>query len=176
MPMSDITERARAIRMVIFDVDGVLTDGSLFLDDDGKEYKAFNSHDGLGMKMLKASGVAMAFITGRRSGVVARRAASLGITEVYQGAEDKLPAFLALLASTGLAPEQCAFMGDDVVDLPPMRRCGLAVTVPSATPLVKQHAHYQTTRESGHGAVRELCELIMQAQGTFETQLARYLV
>ncbi len=176
MPMSDITERARAIRMVIFDVDGVLTDGSLFLDDDGKEYKAFNSHDGLGMKMLKASGVAMAFITGRRSGVVAKRAASLGITEVYQGAEDKLPAFLALLASTGLAPEQCAFMGDDVVDLPPMRRCGLAVTVPSATPLVKQHAHYQTKRESGHGAVRELCELIMQAQGTFETQLARYLV
>lgn len=176
MPINDIAERARAIRMVIFDVDGVLTDGSLFLDDDGREYKAFNSHDGLGMKMLKASGVAMAFITGRRSGVVAKRAASLGITEVYQGAEDKLPAFLELLARTGLAPEQCAFMGDDVVDLPPMRRCGLAVTVPSATPLVKQHAQYQTTRESGHGAVRELCELIMQAQGTFEAQLARYLV
>jgi len=176
MLMSEITERARIIRMVIFDVDGVLTDGRLFLGDDGMEYKAFNSHDGLGMKMLRNSGVAMAFITGRTSGVVAKRAESLGITQVYQGAEDKLPAFLALLESTGLSPEQCAFMGDDVVDLPPMRRCGLAVTVPSAPLLVKQHAHYETSRAAGSGAARELCELIMRAQGTFDTQLARYLV
>jgi len=157
-------------------VDGVLTDGRLFLGDDGMEYKAFNSHDGLGMKMLRNSGVAMAFITGRTSGVVAKRAESLGITQVYQGAEDKLPAFLALLESTGLSPEQCAFMGDDVVDLPPMRRCGLAVTVPSAPLLVKQHAHYETSHAAGSGAARELCELIMRAQGTFDTQLARYLV
>jgi 3-deoxy-D-manno-octulosonate 8-phosphate phosphatase (KDO 8-P phosphatase) len=106
---------------------------------------------------------------------VTKRAESTGISHFYQGVEDKLEAFLDLMKQTGLTPEQCAFMGDDVVDLPPMRRCGLALTVPAAPPLVKQHAHFVTTREAGHGAVREVCELIMQAQGTYDAQMAQYL-
>jgi len=173
--MSDAIERASKIRLLVFDVDGVLTDGRLILGDDGLEYKAFNSHDGLGMKLLKASGVDMAIITGRTSSVVTKRAENTGISHFYQGAEDKLEAFLDLLKQTGLMPEQCAFMGDDVVDLPPMRRCGLAITVPTAPSLVKQHAHFVTTREAGRGAAREVCELIMQAQGTYDAQMAQYL-
>jgi len=173
--MSDAAERARKIKLIIFDVDGVLTDGRLILGDDGLEYKAFNTQDGLGMKLLKASGVDMAIITGRTSNVVTKRAESTGIGHFYQGVEDKLEAFFDLLKQTGLEPEQCAFMGDDVVDLPPMRRCGLALTVPDAAQMVKQHAHFIATREAGRGAVREACEFIMQAQGTFDAQMAQYL-
>lgn len=173
--MNDAIERAKKIKLVVFDVDGVMTDGRLIIGDDGLEYKAFNSQDGLGMKLLKASGVDMAIITGRTSNVVTKRAESTGIGHFYQGVEDKLEAFLDLLQQTGLSPEQCAFMGDDVVDLPPMRRSGLAVTVPAAPPLVKQHAHFVTPREGGRGAVRDLCEFIMRAQGTMDAQMAQFL-
>jgi 3-deoxy-D-manno-octulosonate 8-phosphate phosphatase (KDO 8-P phosphatase) len=173
--MSDAAARARNIKLVIFDVDGVLTDGRLIMGDDGLEYKAFNTQDGLGMKLLKASGVDMAIITGRTSNVVTKRAESTGIGHFYQGVEDKLEAFHDLLEQTGLQPEQCAFMGDDVVDLPPMRRCGLALTVPDAHHLVKEHAHFVATRPAGRGAVREACEFIMQAQGTYDAQMAQYL-
>lgn len=173
--MNAVLERARNIKLVVFDVDGVMTDGRLIIGDDGLEYKAFNTQDGLGMKLLKASGVEMAIITGRTSNVVTRRAESTGIGHFYQGVEDKLEAFLDLVGKTGVSPEQCAFMGDDVVDLPPMRRCGLGLTVPDAPILVKQHAHYETKRQAGRGAVREVCELIMQAQGTFDAQMAQYL-
>jgi 3-deoxy-D-manno-octulosonate 8-phosphate phosphatase (KDO 8-P phosphatase) len=173
--MNEVLERARKIKLIVFDVDGVMTDGRLILGDDGLEYKAFNTQDGLGMKLLKASGVDMAIITGRTSNVVTKRAESTGIGHFYQGVEDKLEAFLDLTKKAGLNHEQCAFMGDDVVDLPPMRRCGLALTVPAAPALVKQYAHYETTREAGRGAVREVCELIMQAQGTLDAQMAQYL-
>jgi 3-deoxy-D-manno-octulosonate 8-phosphate phosphatase (KDO 8-P phosphatase) len=173
--MNEVLERARKIKLIVFDVDGVMTDGQLILGDDGLEYKAFNTQDGLGMKLLKASGVDMAIITGRTSNVVTKRAESTGIGHFYQGVEDKLEAFLDLTKKAGLNHEQCAFMGDDVVDLPPMRRCGLALTVPAAPALVKQYAHYETTREAGRGAVREVCELIMQAQGTLDAQMAQYL-
>lgn len=171
----DAFERAKKIKLTIFDVDGVMTDGSLYLADDGQEFKAFNSLDGHGMKMLNRSGVDLAIITGRTSQLVALRAINLGVTHLYQGSEDKLTAFLELLEKTGLDPAECAYMGDDVVDLPVMRRCGLAVCVPAAPALVKQHSHYITQLPGGGGAVRELCELIMQAQGTFEMQLAPYL-
>lgn len=171
----DLHERARRIKLVVFDVDGVLTDGSLYLCDDGQEYKAFNSHDGLGMKLLKASGVDMAIITGRTSNVVVKRAENTGISRFYQGVEDKLEAFEHLAREMGLDHSQCAFMGDDVVDLPPMRRCGLAITVPAAPALVKQHAHYVTNLGGGRGAVREIAEFIMQAQGTFDAQMAQFL-
>jgi len=171
----DSFERAKQIKLAIFDVDGVMTDGSLYLADDGQEYKAFNSLDGHGMKMLKRSGVELAIITGRTSQLVALRAINLGVTHIYQGVEDKLSAFLELLEKTGNDPTECAYMGDDVVDLPVMRRCGLAVCVPASPALVKQHAHYVTQLSGGHGAVREICELVMQAQGTFEAQLAPYL-
>lgn len=171
----DAFERAKKIKLAIFDVDGVMTDGSLYLADDGQEYKAFNSLDGHGMKMLKRSGVELAIITGRTSQVVELRAINLGVTHLYQGAEDKLAAFLELQEKTGLDPAAWAYMGDDLVDLPAMRRCGLAICVPAAPSLVKQHAHYVTQLPGGRGAVREVCELIMQAQGTFEAQLAPYL-
>jgi 3-deoxy-D-manno-octulosonate 8-phosphate phosphatase (KDO 8-P phosphatase) len=173
--MMQVEDRAKNIKLIVFDVDGVMTDGSLYLCDDGQEFKAFNSHDGLGMKMLKASGVEMAIITGRSSNVVVKRAENTGVAHFYQGVEDKLEALEHLAQKLGLELSQCAFMGDDVVDLPPMRRSGLALTVPAAPPLVKQHAHYVTTREGGSGAVREVVELIMQAQGTYDAQMARFL-
>lgn len=173
--MIQVEDRAKNIKLIVFDVDGVMTDGSLYLCDDGQEYKAFNSHDGLGMKMLKASGVEMAIITGRTSNVVVKRAENTGVAHFYQGVEDKLEALEHLAQKLGLELSQCAFMGDDVLDLPPMRRSGLALTVPAAPPLVKQHAHYVTTREGGRGAIREVVELIMQAQGTYDAQMARFL-
>lgn len=168
-------ERAKRIKLVVFDVDGVMTDGSLYLCDDGQEYKAFNSQDGLGMKLLKASGVDMAIITGRTSNVVVKRAENTGVAHFFQGVEDKLEAFVRLANDLGLDHTQCAFMGDDVVDLPPMLRSGLAITVPAAPAMVRERAHYVTSRDGGRGAVREVTEFIMQAQGTFEAQMAQYL-
>ena len=170
-----LQQRLRAIRMVIFDVDGVLTDGRLLLGDDGQEYKAFNSKDGHGMRMLQDSGVALAILTGRRSQVVARRAADLGIEHVIQGRRDKLPAFEELLETTGHAPESVAYVGDDVVDLPVMRRVGLAIAAADAHPLVHRHAHWQTPSPGGRGAGRDVCELIMEAQGTLDDMMAHYL-
>ena len=167
--------RAGNIRLVIFDVDGVMTDGSIYLCDDGQEFKAFNTQDGLGMKLLKDSGVEMAIITGRTSRVATRRAESTGVSHYFEGVDDKLAAFLQLAGELGVAHEACAFMGDDVVDLPPMRRCGLAITVPAAPQLVKDHAHLVTAREGGRGAVREAVEFIMQAQGTLDAGLSQYL-
>ncbi len=175
LPMSDeVLARAKKIKCVIFDVDGVMTDGALGIGDDGQEYKNFNSLDGLGMKLLKASGVQMAIITGRTSNVVKQRADSIGIARFYQGVEDKLEAFNDLLQQMQLQADEVAFMGDDVVDAPAMLRCGLALTVPSGHRLLKPHAHYITQAGAGRGAVREVCELIMQAQGTLEAQLAPF--
>lgn len=152
-----------------------MTDGSLIIGDDGQEYKSFHSLDGLGMKLLKATGIEMAIITGRTSNVVTKRAENTGVAHFYQGVEDKLEAFQDLVRKMNVTPEECAFVGDDVVDLPPMRRCGLAITVPTATPLVKQYAHYTTSKPAGRGAVREVCELIMKAQGTYDAQIAQFL-
>ncbi len=171
----DAISRARRIRLVAFDIDGVMTDGTLFLGDDGQEYKGFNSLDGHGLKMLKGSGVELAIITGRSSRVVENRALNLGIDIVHQGAHDKLAVYEALCRKLALQCDETAYMGDDVVDLPVMRRAGLAITVPAAPELVKAHSHYITGREAGHGAVREACEFLMRAQGTLETALAPYL-
>ncbi len=174
MELKQLYARAAAVRLIIFDVDGVLTDGSLFYGDDGQEYKAFNSLDGHGIKMLRQSGVEAAIITGRTSQVVLHRAKNLNISRIYQGAEDKLLPYQTLLEETGLKPEQTAYMGDDIVDLPVLRRCGLAITVPSAPAEVLSQVHYVTRAPAGRGAAREACELIMRAQGTWEAQLARY--
>lgn len=170
-----IEERARKIKVVIFDVDGVMTNGALGLDDAGLEFKAFHSHDGLGLKLLRNTGIRMGIVTGRSSDVVIKRAENIKIQHIYQGVEDKLEAFNQLLIDMQVNAEECVFMGDDVIDIPPMRRCGLAVTVPHAMPLVKEYAHYITTREAGFGAIRELCELIMKAQGTFDSQMEKFL-
>ena len=173
--MKDILDKAKKIRLVIFDVDGVLTDGSLFLGDDGQEYKAFNSQDGHGMKMLQGTGVEIGIITGRTSQVVSKRMDSLGIRHVFQGQLEKLPAYEMLKNDLGLADDQIAYVGDDVVDLPIMRRVGLAVAVQDAHRMVRQHAHWQTPSNGGRGAARDLCELIMEAQENLEPALQGYL-
>jgi 3-deoxy-D-manno-octulosonate 8-phosphate phosphatase (KDO 8-P phosphatase) len=170
-----LLSRAKLIRLVAFDVDGILTDGGLYLSDSGDEFKRFNSHDGHGLKMLKASGVEIAIITGRTSRCVALRAQNLGINHVYQGAENKLDAMVDLLNKLKLPRDAAAYMGDDVVDLTVMRHVGLAITVPEAPPLVRDYSGYITQRNGGHGAVREACEMIMSAQGTLSDQLAPYL-
>ncbi|MHB8983026.1 KdsC family phosphatase [Thiobacillus sp.] len=171
----DAIARARKVRLIAFDVDGIMTYGTLFLADDGQEYKGFNSLDGHGLKMLQRSGVKLAIITGRTSRVVEHRARNLGIDIVHQGAHDKLVVYQTLCRELGIDPEATAYMGDDVVDLPVMRRAGLAITVPAAPELVKAHSHYTTRRDAGRGAVREACEFLMRAQGTLDAALAPYL-
>ncbi len=173
--MQDILEKARHIKLVIFDVDGVLTDGSLFIGDDGQQYKAFNSKDGHGMRMLQDAGVDIAILTGRQSQVVEHRMRDLGVKWVIQGRRDKLPAFETLLADVGVSAEHTAYVGDDVVDLPVMLRAGLAIAVQDAHALVKRHAHWISASGGGRGAAREVCELIMQAQGSLEAALGSYL-
>jgi 3-deoxy-D-manno-octulosonate 8-phosphate phosphatase (KDO 8-P phosphatase) len=173
--MQTIYAKAKRIKLAIFDVDGVLTDGSLYLTDSGDEIKAFNSLDGHGMKMLRESGVELAIITGRTSRCVELRAKNLGINLLFQGVADKAAAFGELLKTRALDAEATAYMGDDVVDLPVMLRCGLALSVPHAPLLVKQHAHYVTRAGGGRGAAREVCELIMHAQGTLARALDAYL-
>ena len=173
--MQDIYEKAKQIRLVIFDVDGVLTDGSLFIGDDGQEYKAFNSRDGHGMKMLQKTGVEIAIITGRTSEVVKHRIKDLGIKIVYQGQHDKTLAFNDLLNSRQLSPAECAYVGDDVVDLPVMSQVGLAIAVQDAHPMVKKHAHWLTPSAGGRGAGRDVCEMILEARGSLQTELESYL-
>ena len=173
--MQDILKKAAQIKLVIFDVDGVLTDGSLYLGDDNLEYKAFNSKDGHGMKMLQQTGVEIGIITGRTSQVVATRMESLGIKYVYQGKEPKLPAYEELRDKLGLSDDQVAYVGDDIVDLPIMNRIGLAIAVGDAHKMVKQHSHWQTEAGGGRGAAREVCELLMDAQGNLQEMLQRYM-
>lgn len=166
-----LIERAERIRLLVLDVDGILTDGRLYFDNEGNEIKAFFTRDGLGMKALQAHGTAIALITGRQSNIVARRAAQLGIEHVYQGREDKLNAFRDLLEVTGMEPAQVCFAGDDWIDIPLLDRVGLAVTVPEADDLVKSRAHWVTTRAGGYGAVREICDLLLAARGLDEQVL-----
>lgn len=173
--VEEIDTKARRVKLVIFDVDGVLTDGSLYLGDDGQEYKSFNSQDGHGMKMLQKSGVVIGIITGRTSEVVRIRMASLGVEHVYQGKLNKLPAYEELRDKLDLSDEQVAYVGDDVVDLPIMRRVGLAIAVSDAHPFVLQHAHWQTPHKGGRGAARDVCEMVMQAQDNLQTELDSYL-
>jgi 3-deoxy-D-manno-octulosonate 8-phosphate phosphatase (KDO 8-P phosphatase) len=173
--VQDIHAKAREVKLVIFDVDGVLTDGGLFLGDDGQEYKSFNSRDGHGMKMLQKTGVVIGIITGRTSEVVRIRMESLGVEHVYQGKQDKLPAYVELRDKLGLTNEEVAYVGDDVVDLPIMRRVGLAIAVNDAHPFVLQHAHWQTPHKGGRGAARDVCEMVLEAQGNLQTELDSYL-
>lgn len=178
-PMFDIDEavlvRAKPVKLAIFDVDGVLTNGTLFLADSGEEYKAFNSRDGHGMKMLAANGVDTAIITGRQSGVVKHRAMDIMIKHLHQGAAEKLPVYEQLIAEIGLTPEETAFVGDDIVDLPIMLKVGLAVAVADAHPMVKEHSHWVTPSAGGCGAAREFCEMMMFAQGNYAREMQRYL-
>ncbi len=167
--------RAASIKLAVFDVDGVLTDGALLFGDDGQEYKAFNVKDGHGLRMLQHYGVVVAIITGRESKAVTRRMADLGIEHVVQGKADKLPAFQKLLNSLNIVAAQSAYVGDDVVDIPVLRRAGLGIAVQDAHPLVSRYAHWVTPSPGGHGAAREVCELILEAQGKLDTAMKHYL-
>jgi len=170
-----LRERAEKIRLLVLDVDGVLTDGRLYFDNAGKEMKAFNTRDGLGMKALQRCGIEVAVITGRKSEIVSQRMAQLDIRHVYQGRVDKLNAFTHLLEATGLDAEQVCFAGDDWIDLPVLLRVGLAISVADADAHVKKHVHWVTQRNGGEGAVREICNLILAAQGKDKTILDEIL-
>ncbi|WP_263260411.1 HAD family hydrolase [Pseudomonas sp. RIT-PI-S] len=167
--------RASRIKLAIFDVDGVLTDGRLYFLEDGSEMKAFNTLDGQGIKMLMASGVKTAIISGRNSPATERRARNLGIPYVYQGREDKLAVLDELLGVLGLSYEQVAHLGDDLPDLPVIRRVGLGMAVANAADFVRQHAHGVTQAKGGEGAAREYCELILRGQGNLDAALNHYL-
>jgi 3-deoxy-D-manno-octulosonate 8-phosphate phosphatase (KDO 8-P phosphatase) len=170
----DALNRAAGIRLVIFDIDGVLTDGRLFFDRDREEYKGFHSRDGLGIKLLQRTGVQTAVISGRFSAAVALRMDSLGVAHVYQGQQDKLPVFESLCRELSLAPEQIAHVGDDLPDLPLLRRVGLAVAVSDAHASILPHVHWITANPGGAGAAREVCDLIMRAQGTLDGIVASH--
>lgn len=171
----DVQTRAARVRLMIFDVDGILTDGSLHYAPDGELIKTFNVLDGHGIKLLQQSGVATAIISARKSAIVAKRAADLGILHLFQGVHNKLEAFEELLAKTGVAKDACGFVGDDVIDLPILMRVGFAASVPNAHGEVKSRVHYVTQASGGRGAARELCDLILRAQGNYEAALAPYL-
>jgi 3-deoxy-D-manno-octulosonate 8-phosphate phosphatase (KDO 8-P phosphatase) len=168
-------DRARGIRLMAFDVDGVLTDGRLYFTPAGDAMKAFHSRDGLGLKLLGEAGIRLAIITGRSSEIVTRRAENLGIDLVFQGVSDKRTVMAELLAREGLEFSQAGYMGDDVVDLAVMRACGFAATVPDASPLIRQHAHYIARQAAGSGAAREVCELILRAQGKLDAVIAAHM-
>lgn len=170
----ELMERARQVKLVLFDVDGVLTDGRLYLDNRGEEYKAFNSRDGHGLKMLQRNGVEVGIITGRNSEIVAHRTKELDIKHVRQGCADKLPAYQEMIAGLGLGHEQVGFVGDDVVDLPIMLRVGLAVCPQDGHFLVQRHSHWVTPSVGGRGCAREVCELVMLAHGVFGAEMERY--
>jgi 3-deoxy-D-manno-octulosonate 8-phosphate phosphatase (KDO 8-P phosphatase) len=171
----EVMEKAKKLKLLILDVDGVLTDGKLFFDNEGNEYKAFHARDGHGIKLLRQTGVEVAVISGRKSNSVALRMKNLGIEHVYQGHEDKRAAFNEIIEKIGITPEQAAHVGDDLLDLPIMTRVGLAIAVADANFAVKQRADWSTTLPGGHGAVREVCDLIMQAQGHFDDIVNAYL-
>lgn len=168
-------EKAKTIRLMGFDVDGVLTDGRLYFTPAGDEMKAFHSRDGLGMVALAKAGVKLAIITGRSSEIVTRRAENLGIDLLFQGVADKRAVMADLLAAEGLEFAQAGYMGDDIVDLAVMRACGFAATVPDAEPLIKQHADFVAQQAAGLGAAREVCELILRAQGKLDAVIAAHM-
>ncbi|HZZ92522.1 MAG TPA: HAD-IIIA family hydrolase [Usitatibacter sp.] len=161
----DALERARAVRLAIFDVDGVLTDGTLFIGAQGEVAKPFNILDGHGVKMLQHAGIATAIISGRSSEAVAFRARELSIENVIQGCADKVADFERLRARLAVDAQACSFMGDDLPDLAVMQRCGFAVAVANAVDAVKQAAHYVTQASGGRGAVREFCDFVLRARG-----------
>ena len=175
LDLTDVLARAAAIKLMIFDVDDILTDGSLHFGAEGEALKTFNVLDGHGIKQLQHAGVATAIISARRSPIVTRRAADLGIAHVQQGVHDKLAGFEQLLQATGMQAADCGFVGDDVIDLPILLRVGFAASVPNGHAEVRSRVHYVTQTRGGQGAARELCDLILRAQGHYEAALAPYL-
>jgi 3-deoxy-D-manno-octulosonate 8-phosphate phosphatase (KDO 8-P phosphatase) len=173
--MKKISARAKAVKLLMLDVDGVMTDGGIIYGGDGLELKRFDVKDGHGIKLLMGAGVDVAIVTARSSPAVERRARELGITLLYQGQRDKLFAFEDILSKTGLSAKETAYIGDDIVDLPVLRRAGLAIAVADAVAEVKRAADHVTKRPGGQGAVRETAELILRAKGDWNTIIKTYL-
>ena len=173
--MEDSLTRATRVRLAAFDVDGVLTDGSLYYTDAGEEFKAFNVRDGHGLKLLQEAGIVVAIITSRSSKLVAHRMKNLGIEHVYQGVAAKRDAMDSLLKQLKLTWADASYMGDDVIDLPVLTRCGFAASVPEAPALVRRHAHWVAATAGGRGAVREFAEYVLHAQGKLDALMAQYL-
>ncbi len=171
---ADIRERAAKIRLAVFDVDGVLTDGKLHYSDDGRESKSFHVHDGFGLKRLMANGIEVAIITARMSHMVTERTAELGIAHVYQDQANKLTCFEQLIHALKLTPEQSSYCGDDLPDLAVMQRVGLAIAVANAHPWVREKARWRTQQRGGDGAVREVCDLLLAAQGKSQGELEHF--
>jgi 3-deoxy-D-manno-octulosonate 8-phosphate phosphatase (KDO 8-P phosphatase) len=167
-------ERLKKIKLLILDVDGVMTDGRIIFDSNGVESKFFNVKDGHGIKMLQRSGIEVGIISGRESVVVNNRAAELGIVQVYQKSLDKMVPYRAMLEATGLQDDQVAFMGDDIIDIPLLRRVGFAAAPADAVSEVIPLAHFVARNRGGWGAVRELCDMILKAQGNWDTITSRY--
>jgi 3-deoxy-D-manno-octulosonate 8-phosphate phosphatase (KDO 8-P phosphatase) len=170
-----LREKASGVRLLALDVDGVLTDGSLYFTSDGQELKAFNSRDGLGLRALMDNGYQVALITGRTSSSLLHRAEQLGIEHVYQGQDNKLIAYNDLIEKLGIPDDQVCYAGDDWIDLPVLNRVGLAVTVADADPEVLKRCHWVTNNPGGHGAVREICNLLLESRGLAQQWLNRLL-
>lgn len=173
--MTAVSDKAKKIRLMILDVDGVLTTGHLTYSANGIEQKDFHVHDGQGLKFLQRSGVEIAIITTCQSLMVKRRTQDLNIKYVYQGQTEKLPAYEELKQKLQLTDEQIAYMGDDLPDLPILRRVGLAISVPNAPQIIRDQVAFVTTKKGGKGAVREVCDFIMQAQNTYQPLVDSYL-
>ncbi|WP_280546670.1 HAD hydrolase family protein [Halomonas sp. 11-S5] len=172
---SQLIDRLRRVRLLALDVDGVLTDGRLYFQADGVEIKAFHTHDGHGIKLAQRAGIVVALITGRDSPMVNQRAAALGVKHVFQGAEKKLSVLRELCRGLGLELEQVAYCGDDMPDVAAIRRAGVGISVPGAPAYIRQHADWVTEAVGGHGAVREICDTLLQAQGHWDAVLDTYL-
>ncbi|MDO5530703.1 HAD family hydrolase [Sutterella sp.] len=171
--MTTQLERLRRIRIVVLDVDGVLTDGSLVFTGEGELAKTFHVRDGLGIKLLQAAGIEVCILTGRTSSIVAYRADELGMTRIEQGKLKKLPTLRNMLESAGLTPEECAYMGDDLPDLPCLRTVGFAATPADGSAELDPYIHWRAPHPGGRGAVRDLAERILQAQGRWEELLEK---
>ncbi len=167
-------ENLRGIRLLLLDVDGVLTDGRIIYDANGVESKCFDVKDGHGIKMLQRAGIRVGIITGRQSPVVLLRARELGIDLVIQGAKQKLPPYETILREQGLADHQVAYVGDDLIDLPILRRVGFAATVADGVEEMREHVDYVTRCSGGRGAVREICDMLLRETGLWQTSVARY--
>lgn len=172
---SEILQRAASIRLLLLDVDGVLTDGALYYTDSGEELKAFSTLDGQGIKLLQHSGIEVGIISGRKSALLSRRASELGITHLYQGREDKLTALTELCTATDYSAAEIAYAGDDLPDIQVLRKVSLGFTVPDAHASVKEYAHAQTSCPGGQGAVREIADFLLQAQDKYDAAIARFL-
>jgi len=173
--MNRILDRAASVKLVVFDIDGVMTDGDITFLGNGEESKTFNVHDGFGLTMLKEAGCNVAVISARSSKIVSRRMAELGIDCIYQGQTDKKAALCMILGDLNINSKNAAYVGDDLGDLPAMQHAGISIAVANAHPFVRKHADWVTEKPGGHGAVREICELILKAQDKLDPIYNRYL-